>query len=129
MKKIISLALILMTFVFFSPNETNAQVRIQFARGRNSATVRGNTGSYGNHYVVRHRAGQKLALNLSPASSKVGILVQNDAGDEVLLREYRGGYYEVYLEDSGDARILVSTTNGRSVPFTLTVTITNITDI
>jgi hypothetical protein len=129
MKKIISLALILMTFVFFSPNETDAQIRIQLARGKNSATVSGNTGSYAELYVVRHRAGQKLALNLSPNSSKVGIVVQNDAGDDVLLRKYRGGYYEVYLEDSGDARITVITTNGKSVPFTLTVTITNISDI
>ena len=129
MKKIISLTLILFTLVFFSGNEANAQVRIRFAKGKNSATVSGKTGSYGELYVVRHRAGQKLALNLSPNSSKVGISVQNDAGDEVLLREYRGGFYEIYLEDSGDARITIRTTNGKSVPFTLTVTITNISDI
>jgi len=129
MKKIISLALILMTFVFFSPNETNAQVRIKFAKGSNSATVRGETGSYAELYVLRHRGGQKLAINLSPNSSKIGISVQNDAGDEVLLREYRGGYYEIYLEDSGDARITIRTNNGKSVPYTLTVTVTNIADI
>jgi hypothetical protein len=127
MKKIISLALILMTLVFFSGTETNAQMRIRFAKGKNSATVRGNTGRNGVYYTVRARGGQKIALNLSPAS-KVGVKVERGR-DEVLLREERGGFYEVYLEEGGDISIFVGSTNGQSVPFALSVKITNMTDI
>lgn len=116
-----------MTLVFFSGPETKAQARIRFAKGKNSAIVRGNTGSYGVYYTVRAKGGQKIALNLSPAS-KVGIKVERGRG-EVLLREERGGFYEVYLEEGGDISIFVGSAGGRPVPFTLSVKITNMTDI
>ena len=127
MKKTISLSLILLMLMAFSGVETNAQTRIQFTKGKNSATVRGNTGSSGIYYTVRAKGGQKIALNLSPAS-KVGIKVESGQG-EILLREESGGFYEVYLEEGGDISIFVGSTSGRSVPFALSVKITNMTDI
>jgi hypothetical protein len=128
MKKIISLALILMTLAFFSAAEADAQTRIQFAKGKNSATVRGRTGSTGVYYDLRVKGGQKMAVNLSPGS-KVGIKVEKDGGSEVLLREERGGSYELYFEEGGDISIFVGSTSGGSVPFTLTVKITKLADI
>lgn len=113
---------------FLCPGKAKAQTRIQFAKGRNSATVRGKTGSYGVYYVVRARAGQKISLDLSPVKN-VGIEVENARGDDILLREESGGVYEVYLEEGGDITILVRTVSGKSVPYSLTVKITKISDI
>ena len=50
-------------------------------------------------------------------------------GQQVLLREERGGTYEVGLEQSGDYTIFIGSTSGRSVNFTLNVSITKMTDI
>lgn len=104
--------------------------RIEFAKGRSSATVRGNTGSYGVTYVVRARSGQKLVLTLTPAE-KVGIKVERDGSDgrAVLLREERGGTFVVGLEESGDYTIFIGSTKNRPAAFNLTVKIARMTDI
>ena len=130
MKKIISLALMFGMLAFFSPAPAAAQTvkRIQFAKGKSSATVRGITGSYGTYYNLRVKGGQKMALSLSPAKG-VGIKVERDGGAEVMLREERGGFYEVYFEEGGEISIFIGSTGARSIPFTLTVKITRITDI
>lgn len=132
MKKIMCIALMLTTFVFICGVQAKVQTptRIQFAKGKSSATVKGNTGSYGVTYVVRAKSGQKLVLNLTP-TSKVGIKVETNGtyGEMVLLREERGGTYEVGLEESGDYTIFIGSTNNKPVPFTLTVKITKMTDI
>jgi hypothetical protein len=110
----------------------NAQTpkRIQFAKGKNSAVVRGTTGKYGVYYVVRARSGQKLVLDLSPIS-KVGIKVEFDGtyGEMVLLREEKGGHYEIGLEESGDCTIFVGPINNLAVRFTLTVKKKKLADI
>ena len=104
--------------------------RIQFAKGKSSATVSGATGAYGISYVVRARSGQKIVLKLTPVAG-VGIKVETDGpdGHQVLLREEKGGTYEVGLEQSGDYTIFIGSTSGRSANFTLTVSITKMTDI
>jgi hypothetical protein len=104
--------------------------RIQFAKGKSSATVSGKTGTYGVTYIVRARSGQKLILTLTPEAN-LGIKVETDGrhGQEVLLREEKGGTYEVGLEEGGDYTIFVGSTNSRSVAFTLTVKIGRLTDI
>jgi hypothetical protein len=132
MKKIIGLSLMLIAFAFIGGIQAKAQTpkRIQFAKGKTSTTVKGSTGAYGTTYVVRAKSGQKLVLNLTPAQ-KVGIKVETDGrfGQTVLLREERGGTYEVGLEESGDYTIFIGSTDGKPVSFALTVSITNMTDI
>ncbi|HEX8736814.1 MAG TPA: hypothetical protein VF721_15890 [Pyrinomonadaceae bacterium] len=129
MKKVLILSLLLLTFALISEAKAQAPKRIQFAKGRTAATVKGNTGAYGVVYFVRAKSGQKLILSLTPAS-KVGIKVSDGRyGEMVLLRQERGGSYEVGLEESGDYTIFVGSTGGKSVPFALTVKITNMTDI
>ena len=129
MKKAAILSL-LITFVLNFGILANAQTvkRIQFAKGKTSAIVKGNTGNYGVFYDLRVRGGQKMILNLSP-SSKVGVKVEVKEGAVVLLREERGGTYTVYFEESGDVSIFVGSNSGKPVPFILTVKITNMTDI
>ena len=118
--------------LFIAAQESSAQEpkRIQFAKGKNSAMVQGTTGNHGTTYVVRAKSGQKLVLTLTPRSG-VGIKVEMDGsyGQQVLLREERGGTYEVGLEESGDYTIFLGSTNGKSAPFTLTVKITKLADI
>ena len=104
--------------------------RIQFARSKSSAVVKGVTGATGVTYVVRARSGQKLVLSLSPVS-KLGIKVETDGsyGHQVLLREEQGGTYEVGLEENGDYTIFVGSTNNQSMSFTLTVKVEKLADV
>ena len=121
---------LLITLVVIGAVQAQDSKRIQFARGKNSAVVKGSTGSTGATYVVKARSGQKLILNLTP-TSKVGIKVETEGadGETVLLREERGGTFEVGLEEDGDYTIFVGSTENEPVSFTLTVKITNMTDI
>src|SRR5262245_61178770 len=125
------LSTLLIAVVLTAAVQTNAQsaTRIQFAKGKNSATVKGNTGSYGASYVVKARSGQKVMLTLAPVAN-LGIKVETNGadGDMVLLREERGGTYEIYLEQSGDFTIFIGSINHKPVPFTLTVKITKMAD-
>ncbi|HEY8561564.1 MAG TPA: hypothetical protein VIL74_14405 [Pyrinomonadaceae bacterium] len=130
MKKLISSLLVFAVLFLSNVAAADAQSakKIQFPKGRSSATVRGNTGKYGVYYELRLKGGQKMTLNLSPAS-KVGVKVERTGGAEVLLREERGGAYTLYFEEGGDVSIFVGSTGGKSVPFTLTVSVARMTDI
>ena len=131
MRRIVHLSAILFAILLaFGINMSAQTARIQFAKGKSSATVNGKTGTYGVTYVVRARSGQKLILTLSPEAD-VGIKVETDGkyGQQVLLREEKGGTYEVGLEESGDYTIFIGSTNDSSVPFTLTVKIGRLADI
>jgi hypothetical protein len=132
MKKLFSLSLMLAAFAFISSAKVNAQTpkRILFAKGKSVAVVKGTTGGYGITYVVRAKSGQKLVLNLTPASS-VGIKVETVGtyGEMVLLREQSGGTFEVGLEESGDYTIFVGPLGRNPVSFTLTVKIKKLADI
>jgi hypothetical protein len=130
MKKVISLFLLTVTLFFANGFEAKAQIgkRIQFAKGKSSATVKGTTEKYGSYYNLRVKGGQKLLLNLSPARG-VGIRVERADGSELFLRQEHGGIHEVYFEEGGEISILLGSINGKSVPYTLTVKITRMTDI
>ena len=107
-----------------------AQKRIEFVKGKSSAVVSGTTGRYGVNYVVYARSGQKLVLDLSPALT-VGIKVEFDGtyGGMVLLREEKGGHYEIGLEESGDYTILIGSINNKPAKYTLTVKMKKLADI
>ena len=123
---------IIITIILFVVQFASAQEpqRIQFERGKSSAIVKGTTGEYGVTYVVKARSGQKIVLTLTPVSG-VGIKVETEGADgqSVLLREEKGGTYEVGLDADGDYTIFLGSTNGRSKAFTLTVKITKMTDV
>lgn len=129
MKKVIGSLLVIAALIFSNGFDARAQTvkALQFAKGKSSATVRGNTGNGGAYYNLRVKGGQKMTLSLSP-SAKVGIRVDSSNG-EVLLRRERGGSYVLYFEEGQGVSIFVGSTGGRSVPFTLTVAITRMTDI
>ncbi|PWT88644.1 MAG: hypothetical protein C5B55_12770 [Blastocatellia bacterium] len=130
-KKIIG-AFILIASLTISEDLVLAQTprRIQFAKGQSSAVVKGSTGTDGADFVVRAKSGQKLILKLAPTSG-VGIKVESEGryGHSVLLREEKGGIYEVGLEETGDYSIFIGSTGHKSVSFTLSIKITKMTDI
>jgi len=113
---------------FYSAAQTPK--RIQFAKGKSSAVIKGMTGNNGISYVLRARSGQKLILELSPAKA-VGVKVETTGryGPMILLREAHGGHYEIGLEESGDVEIFIGSTTGRTTAFTLTVAVARLTDI
>lgn len=121
-----------MVFIFGAIQTVSAETgkRIQFAKGKGSAVIKGVAGEYGVTYIIRAKAGQNLVINLEPASN-VGIKVETDGkyGHAVLLREERGGAYGVGLEETGDYTIFIGSTNHQSIPFTLTVKTAKLTDI
>lgn len=123
----ISIAFVLIAAITASAQEPK---RIQFAKGKSSATVQGSTGTYGVTYLVKARSGQKLVLTLTPRSG-VGIKVETDGsyGHMVLLREEGGGTFEVGLEENGDYSIFLGSTSGRPASFTLTVKIAKLSDV
>ena len=132
MIKHLAIGFLFVAALTLSSTEVSAQTpkRIEFAKGKSSATIQGTTGPTGANYVVRARSGQKLVLTLTPRSG-VGIKVEISGrfGETVLLREDRGGTFEVGLEESGDYTIFVGTTSGKSAAFTLSVRIVRMTDI
>jgi hypothetical protein len=117
-------------FLAFQAASGQTVKRIQFAKGKSSAVIKGVTGDRGVIYVLNARSGQKLVITLTPARG-VGIRVETDGtdGQNVLLREENGGTYEVGLEETGEYTILIGSNNNRSTPFTLTVKITKLADV
>ena len=132
MKRIITTAFLLTTFAgsLVVPNEAQTVKRIQFEKGKSSATVRGDTGAYGITYAVRARAGQKIVIDLSPAS-RVGIKVEINGkdGHAVLLREEHGGKFTIGLDESGDYTIFVGSLKGKRVAFSMSVAVERMSDI
>ena len=130
MTRAISISVFALLLLFSTEAFAQQSTRIQFAKGRSSAAIQGSTGASGKTYVLRARSGQMLVLTLTPRSG-VGIKVETNGryGHQVLLREERGGTYEVGLEESGDYTILLGSTNGKSASFTLTVKTRKMTDI
>ena len=129
MKSIILSACLILA-VLATTGVGQSEKRIQFAKGRSSAVVKGSTGQNGTYYVIRAKQGQMLMLDVSPAA-KVGVKVESNGryGHSVLLREERGGRFEIGLEEAGDYTIFIGSLSGKAVPFSMTVSIRKLTDI
>jgi hypothetical protein len=133
MKKTFGIAGLLAVIVLFCGFQARAQapIRIQFAKGKSSAVLKGmSTGAYGVTYVLRAKSGQKLVISLTPASN-VGIKVETKGrfGEMVLLREEHGGTFEVGIEETGDHTIFVGSLGSNPVTFTMTVQVKKLADI
>jgi hypothetical protein len=90
--------------------EAAAQTRIRFATGRTSATVAGSVARYGaRSYVLTARYGQVLSANVSSASDCVTF--DNRATSTS------------YVTRSGNNYLRLVNSCGRTVSFTLTVSI------
>jgi hypothetical protein len=119
-----------LVMAFAQAARADAPSRIQFARGKSSALVKGSTGDSGATYVMRVNGGQVLMLDLSPRAG-VGIKVSLEGRDglAVLLKEESGGDYELGLEETGDYTIFIGSTTGKSTSFALSVKTRKMKDI
>jgi hypothetical protein len=112
--------------VLFAAQSSSAQTdtRIKFGKGQSSTIVNGVTGMDGASYVIRLKGGQKMILNLTPATG-AGIKVEADRmyGHVVLATGKKGGNYIAYTDEPGDCTIFIGATKHRSIPFTLAVTV------
>ena len=128
----IMITLFALGFMFFASEGLHAQepVRIRFQKGKSSATVRATTGPNGTSYVLRAKSGQKMVITLTPVSV-LGVKVETVGrfGEMVMLREERGGTYEVGLEETGDYTIFVGPLGRNPVTFSMTVSVVKMTDI
>ncbi len=132
MNRRIRTTITLITMVISLGIYANAQepARIHFAKGKNTAVIKGTTGPYGRTYVLRAKSGQKLVLKLTPEST-LGIKVETVGrfGEMVLLRETNGGYFEIGLEETGDYTIFIGPLGRNPITYSLTVKIGKLTDI
>ena len=100
--------------------------RIQFAKGTNSAVLKGKTRSHGVAYVLKAKAGQTLILTLTPDSDiNIGVqttLKSEEEGNELPLNKTSDGY-ELSVPDSCDYKIIIGSDSEQPISFTLTVKI------
>jgi hypothetical protein len=90
-----------------------AQRRINFRRGRSSATVRGNIGPNGyQEYVLRGRAGQVMSIRIT--SGNGGVIVNAGTAS--------GRSFSLDMS-GGDHLLSIVNTRGRATNYTLTVSI------
>ncbi len=131
MKKALIAIIFAIAVIVTANSQTNAQIRIQFGKGKSTATVTGSTGEFGTSYIVRAKSGQKITLTLTPAKG-VGIKVTSPDGrynENVLLKQTRGGTYVIGLDETADYMIFLGSTGRKPAAFTLTVSVTKMTDI
>ena len=109
--KILILLVISLTAVSYSFAQTT---RVRFARGRNSATMRGTIGANGGvrHYVLRATTGQVLTATLSSGNGKVDF-TQGAVHDTQLSRT---------VDANGDVYVDIDNHGGRT-NYTLTISI------
>jgi hypothetical protein len=101
--------------VLVACSEASAQARIQFARGRTSATVSGTIKrSAGRTFVLRAKNGQFLSANVSSRNDCVNF--------------NNGATSTSFVTRSGDNVLYVSNRCRNALPFTITVSINYGTD-
>lgn len=94
--------------------DLTAQTRINFRRGRNSATVTGTLAAGATKgFVLRARAGQVLTGTLSSTNGKADFTQGN-------LHDTQ---YTQTVEEDGDVYISVDNHGSRATKFTLTISI------
>lgn len=107
--QVMALALMLV----LSSADLMAQRRINFRRGRSSATVSGRIGGNGyQEYVLRGRAGQVMSINITSGNGSVVVNAGTASGKNFSL-EMSGG----------DHLLSIVNTGGRATGYTLTVSI------
>ncbi len=107
----------------FAQKGTSIVTRISFAHGRTTAIERGSVRRGMSHdYLLKARAGQTMTVHLA-ARGRVSFDILTSSGTNSVAQGAKDWSGE--LPQSGDYRInvLPDTTTGRSIPYTLEVTV------
>jgi hypothetical protein len=111
MKKTLIKLLVVVMIVLTISESGFADIRIRFARGRTSATMRGRIASGGRVcYFANARAGQTLTATVSSGSGQVMIFESGETS------------YQTEVEYSGDQSVCVDNLRGATT-YSLTVSI------
>ncbi|MEP6901386.1 MAG: hypothetical protein ABJA66_06520 [Actinomycetota bacterium] len=115
LKKIGLKFFILMMVGVMSVTDLSAQTRVRFARGSNSATIRGTIrpGSAVRTYVLRASSGQTLSATLSSGNGKC----------DFTQGAYHDTQYSQQIESNGDVTFSIDNHGSRATTFTLTISI------
>ena len=105
---------ILAMILTMAATDSLAQTRIRFARGRNSATIKGTLAAGATKgFVLRASQGQRLSGTLSSANGKADF-TQGSLHDT---------QYSQDVESDGDVYISVDNHGNRATTFTMTISI------
>ncbi len=114
LKKLGVKILVLAMIGMMAANDSLAQSRIRFGRGRNSASVSGTMAGNGERtFVLGARRGQTLTATLSCGRGKCDF-AEGDLHDTS---------YSEYIESNGDIYITIHNHAARATNFTMTVSI------
>lgn len=122
--------LVMLALALGPPGAALAGERIQFARGNDNAAVDGTvTGHDSRDYVLGARAGQTMSVSLSTQGTAYFNILPPGSRDVAIYNgSINGVNASVQLPSNGDYTIRVylmgnDKDSGRTVPFTLSVTI------
>lgn len=113
-KKLSVKFLVLSMVLIMSLTDLNAQTRVRFRRGSNSATISGTLAAgVTRGYVLGARNGQVLSATVSSSNGKVDFTQGN----------YHDSQYSMTIERNGDAYISIDNHGNRATKYTLTISI------
>ena len=114
LKKLGVKMLVLAMIGLMAANDTLAQSRIRFARGRNSASVSGRMAAGGSRtFVLGARRGQELAATLSCGNGKC----------DFAEGELHDTSFSEVVDRNGDTYVTIHNHGARATNFTMTVSI------
>lgn len=121
MLKIIELKFIVLVLVIFSfANSSLAQTRINFARGKNSATLRGTLAAdETREFALKVRFGQTLSVRMTPAGNDIAVEVSNNDGHIFWVSN---GFGKVVIDENGDHYVVIANSGRKAIKYSLTVT-------
>ncbi len=122
MPKIIGLKFVVLVLIVLSfTDSSSAQTRIEFARGKSSATSRGTLAAgETREFAFKVRFGQTLSVRLTPASNDVRVEVSNYNGHVFWVNN---GFGKVVIDENGDYYVVIKNSGRAAIRYSMIVTV------
>lgn len=122
MLKIIGLKFFVLVLVIFSFADSSlAQTRINFARGKNSATVRGTLAAgETREFALKVRFGQTLSVRITPAGKNIDAEVSNYNGHVFWVEN---GFGKVVIDENDDYYVVIKNSGRAATRYSMIVTV------
>lgn len=122
MLRIIGLKFIVLVLVVFSFADSSlAQTRINFARGKNAATLRGTLAAgETREFALKVRFGQTLSVRITPAGKDIDAEVSNYNGHVFWVEN---GFGKVVIDENGDYYVVIKNLGRTATRYSMTVTV------
>ncbi len=121
MPKIIGLKFVVLVLIVLSfTDSSSAQTRIEFVRGKSSATSRGTLAAgETREFAFKVRFGQTLIVRMTPANNDVRVEVSNYNGHVFWVNN---GFGKVVIDENGDYYVVMANEGRKAFKYSLTVT-------